>query len=256
MNQAPIKETRILMGMPITVEIVDPGASQEIVDQVYSYFEFIDEKFSTYKPLSEISLVNQGALAMDETSPEMITVFDLAEQWREETDGYFNIEHAGIYDPSGLVKGWAISNAAEILRQSGCQNYYVEAGGDFQVAGKNRHGQSWRVGIRNPFNVGEIVKVLSVSDRGVATSGTYIRGQHIYDPVSGRETIDDIVSLTVIGPDIYETDCFATAAFAMGRDGINYIETLDGFEGYMIDINHMATFTSGFERYVNDAALD
>src|SRR5258706_490587 len=131
----------------------------------------------------------------------------------------------------------------------------VDAGGDIQVFGKNNEGRDWRVGIRNPFNMDEIVKVLAVSDCGVATSGTYVRGQHIYNPKDSEETIPEIVSLTVIGPNIYDADRFATAAFAMGRDGIIFIERLEGFEGYMIDKNGLATLTSGFEGYVcNDSA--
>jgi FAD:protein FMN transferase len=94
------------------------------------------------------------------------------------------------------------------------------------------------------------VKVLSVTDCGVATSGTYVRGQHIYNPKQAGQLITDIVGLTVIGPDIYEADRFATAAFAMGRESIQFIERLDGFEGYMIDRDGQATFTSGFTRYV------
>jgi thiamine biosynthesis lipoprotein ApbE len=60
----------------------------------------------------------------------------------------------------------------------------------------------------------------------------------------------DVVSLTVIGPNVYEADRFATAAFAMGKKGIYFIEQLPGFEGYMIDTSAQATYTSGFERYV------
>lgn len=40
-----------------------------------------------------------------------------------------------------------------------------------------------------------------------------------------------MVSLTVIGPDIYEADRFATAAFAMGVDGIYFLEKLGGVRG-------------------------
>lgn len=245
-----MQQTRILMGMPVTINIVGPGARQAIFDRVFAYFEYVDEKFSIYKPYSEISLINQHAQALDEASYDMQRVFRLSEQFRKATGGYFNIQHTGKFDPSGLVKGWAISNAAEIIRQAGYANYYVDAGGDFQVEGKNSQGQNWRVGIRNPFNIQEIVKVLSVSGCGVATSGTYIRGQHIYNPVEGADEINDIASLTVIGEDVYEADCYATAAFAMGQKGIAFIEALDGFEGYMIDCQRQATFTSGFERYV------
>ena len=74
-----------------------------------------------------------------------------------------------------------------------------------------------------------------MKDEGVATSGTYIRGLHIYNPRGGNEPVSDIVSLTVIGPNIHDADRFATAAFAMGAAGINFIEQLPGYEGYIID---------------------
>ncbi len=274
-----VSETRLMWGMPITVGIVDsefsslfslslqreienfenwlqPAGFQtsikatDLILQVFDYFEYIDNKFSTYKQNSEISLINQGHLKIKDASSDMQTVFALAEKLRIETGGYFNITHDGKIDPSGLVKGWALSNAADLLCRSGCDNFFVEAGGDFQAVGMNAEGKPWSVGIRNPFQVDEIVKVLSISNRGVATSGTYIRGQHIYNLIDGVRD-EDILSITVIGPNVYETDCYATAAFAMGRKGIRFIESVDGFEGYMIDRNQQATFTSGFNRYVN-----
>ena len=277
-----VLETRLMWGMPITVAIVEPissprhfyrsqqgGASDNpgrlrwpeppqatnrgvgLISRVFDYFTYVDDKFSTYKSNSEISLINQGALTIDEASLDMRTVFALAEELRLQTNGYFNISQDGKIDPSGLVKGWALSNAANMLRDAGCEDFYVEAGGDFQAVGVNAEGRPWGVGIRNPFNIGEIVKVLAISNRGVATSGTYIRGQHIYDPVTGGPPDPEILSITVIGPDVYEADCYATAAFAMGRKGIRFIESLAGFEGYMIDSSKRATLTTGFERYVD-----
>ena len=238
------------MGMPVTLEIIDPNASIELLEAVFAYFETIDARFSTYKDSSEISRINRHELTLEDASADMKTVFEMADQLRLKTDGYFDIQHAGAYDPSGLVKGWAIFNAAEMIRQKGMTNFYVDAGGDIQAAGKNNQGQAWRVGIRNPFKLDEIVKVLSISGCGVATSGAYVRGAHIYNPKNLIEPITDIVSLTVIGPDVYDADCYATAAFAMGKEGINFIQGLVGFEGYMIDRNRRATFTSGFSRYV------
>ena len=120
--------------------------------------------------------------------------------------------------------------------------------------GHNAAGEPWSIGIKNPFKQTEIVKTLRVSGVGVATSGTYIRGDHIYNPKAARESgggnpIDEIVSLTVIGPNIYEADRFATAAFAMGADGIHFIEGLSGYEGYIINKDKIATMTTGFEKY-------
>jgi len=245
-----VKQTRLMMGMPITVEVVDASVTAEAFDRVFAYFGYIDAKFSTYKDTSEISRINRGEITLREASSDMQLIFALAELTRQETDGYFNIRHNGSIDPSGIVKGWAIQNAADLLLDLGYQNFYVDAGGDVQVMGRNAQGESWRLGIGNPFNLQQVVKTLGLSDCGIATSGTYIRGSHIYNPLDAGDPLDEIVSLSVIGPNVYEADRFATAAFAMGRDGIRFIEQLDGFEGYMIDRKGLATLTTGFARYV------
>ncbi len=181
----------------------------------------------------------------------MKQVLKLCQQTKQETNGYFDIKQPdGQLDPSGLVKGWATGQAAWHLRDDGIRNFRIDAGGDVQISGHNSHGGPWRIGIRNPFDRDEVVKVVQVSSEGVATSGTAVRGQHIYNPREPDQPITDIASLTVIGPDIYEADRFATAAFAMGVRGIKFIESRPGLEGYMIGADKQATFTSGFERYV------
>ena len=244
-----MKQTSLIMGMPITVEVVDATVTQDDLEIVFAYFVSVDEIFSTYKTTSEISRINAGKLLTSQYSEDMKAILALSAQTKEDTAGYFDIQHDGIYDPSGLVKGWAIHNAANILRTRSFHNFYVEAGGDIQVSG-TKDNRPWRVGIRNPFKHSEIVKVLALTQQGIATSGTAARGQHIYDPYHRSRPLVEVASITVIGPNVYEADRFATAAFAMGRKGIQFIEKLTGFEGYMIDAEARATFTSGFERYV------
>src|SRR6478609_673138 len=123
-----MRETRILMGMPITVEVllptvnpdnapasvperIDLPCAKEAIDAVFTYFEYVDEKFSTYKETSEISLINRKELAVEHASSDMQRVFALCAETKQRTGGYFDIAHDGRYDPSGLVKGWAIQNA-------------------------------------------------------------------------------------------------------------------------------------------------
>jgi thiamine biosynthesis lipoprotein len=245
-----MKQTRLMMGMPISVEILDLGVTPEIIDKVFASFDSVDRRFSTYRWDSEISRFNRGEISRAEFSPDMREVFVLSEKTKRQTDGYFDIYHQGLWDPSGLVKGWAIYKASQLVHGWGFQDFYVDAGGDIQAFGHNAAGHEWRVGIRNPFRQDQIVKVIHLSGAGIATSGTYVRGNHIYDPHSSGPLGDDLVSLTVIGPNVYEADRFATAAFAMGRKGISFIEGLKGFEGYAIDKAGLATFTSGFEAWV------
>lgn len=248
-----MKQTRLMMNMPITVEIVDARARARHFDAVFALFERIDKQFSPFKETSETTLVDRGLLRLHECSPEMRTILQLAEETRRETDGFFDVRGSGHFNPVGIVKGWAIRKAAKLLEREGFHDFYVEAGGDIQLSGKNADGTDWAVGIRNPFAPSEVIKVLELSDRGVATSGNYVRGDHIYDPLrDGVAPEGDIVSLTVIGPNVYEADRFATAAFAMGRQGIGFVERRPGLEGYMIDERGLATYTSGFEEYVAD----
>jgi len=238
------------MGMPITIEIVDPMAAR-IMDEVFAYFRGVDQRFSTYKPESEISAFNQGLIAPEKLSAEMQEVLTIAEQTKRETNGYFDIRRAdGTLDPSGVVKGWAIRNAARLIEGHGVENYFVEAGGDIQSGGRPAEDQEWKFGIRNPFAESQIIKALAPRGKGIATSGTSARGQHIYNPHRMNNPIEDIVSLTVIGANVLEADRFATAAFAMGRAGIHFIEKTPGLEGYLVDTQGIATLTRGFGAYV------
>jgi thiamine biosynthesis lipoprotein len=245
-----MKQTRLMMDMPITIEIADPGAPAHAAESAFAFFTWVDATFSTYRSDSEISKINDGRLALAQASEPVREIFQLAEETREDTGGYFDIRREGRFDPSGIVKGWAIHNAALLLRRQGHANLSVDAGGDIQMFGDSPDGGPWRVGIRSPFEPSASVKTLALTDCGVATSGRYFRGEHIYNPLRPGPLDGSVASLTVIGPNIYEADRFATAAFAMGAAGVNFIEGLAGFEAYQIDQAGIATFTSGFTGFV------
>ena len=245
-----MRETRIIMGMPVTVEVVD-ATTPDLMTRVFQWFEAVDARFSTYRADSEISRFNRGEVSDADLSAEMKEVFALARATETESEGFFNMRRAdGTRDPSGIVKGWAIKKAAERLSAEGCRKFYVDAGGDIQARGHNQDGEEWRVGLRSPFQLSDIIKVVAPRGLGIATSGSYIRGAHIWNPHAPREALSDVLSLTVIGPDVLEADRFATAGFAMGADGIYFIESLPGFEAYQVNARGMATQTTNFQDYV------
>ncbi|MFA5840821.1 MAG: FAD:protein FMN transferase [Candidatus Paceibacterota bacterium] len=246
-----MKQVQIIMGTPVIIEIRDEEAREEIFEEVFNYFRYVDQKFSTYKADSEITAINDKKIKMEEMSTDMKTVFELSEETKNLTNGYFDIvTPSGSYDTSGMVKGWSIYNASKILKKNGVKNFTVEAGGDVQTSGRNKEGEKWCIGIQNPFNKKrEVVKKVYLDDNGIATSGNYVRGRHIYNPKDKDDSLADIVSLTVIGPNIFEADRYATAAYAMGKEGIFFIEKLDGYEGCSIDKDGIATMTTGFENY-------
>lgn len=240
-------QTRLIMGMPISICLVDDRAVAKSFESAFSYFDAVDHRFSTYKADSEISALNAGRICLGAVSPEMGEVLALAEKTRVESDGYFDIRRPdGSIDPSGIVKGWAVRNAARLLRDAGHRNFFVDAGGDIQAEGYNEDGEEWRTGIRNPFAEAEIIGAVQLSNQGIATSGIYVRGRHIYNPKRPGDTLGEILSITVIGADVLEADRFATAACAMGARGIHFLEQTAGLEGLMVDANGISTQTSGF----------
>lgn len=249
-----MRRTALIMGMPITVVVPDrecaENASREgLADTVFDYLRRVDEQFSPYKPSSETSRIGRREIAPEESSAEMQEVLRLSEETKQITNGYFDVWFQGRFDPSGLVKGWAISKAAGTLDAAGLVSFCIEAGGDIETRGANDEGQPWAIGLRNPFEPSKLMRKVLLGNRGIATSGTYIRGQHIYNPRTGGRA-SEIGSLTVIGPNAYEADRIATAAFAMGHDGVKFIAGREDLDAYMVDLSGVATFTAGFARYV------
>ena len=92
---------------------------------------------------------------------------------------------AGGLDPSGLVKGWSVSGAAQILDVAGARNYSINAGGDVLAWGDVQPGKPWRIGVRNPWDARTMACVLKAHDLAIATSGAYERGQHVIVPQTG-----------------------------------------------------------------------
>jgi thiamine biosynthesis lipoprotein len=248
-----MRRTEIIMGMPITVVVPEREREDRNVDAaaeaVFAFFRRVDERFSPYKADSETSKIGRREIPPSETSPEMQEVLRLSEETRRMTNGYFNVWFQDRFDPSGLVKGWAITRAAEMLDSAGFVSFSIEAGGDIETRGANDDGQPWSIGIRNPFDPSTIIRTVKLTNQGIATSGTYVRGEHIYNPRTG-EKANEIASLTVIGPNAYEADRFATAAFAMGRAGVEYVAGLTGLDAYMVEWSGTATLTPGFAGYV------
>jgi thiamine biosynthesis lipoprotein len=242
-----IKKT-VIMAMPITVCIEEKDVKSKDIKEVFDYLKRIDNKFSIFKKHSEISKINRGEVLKKDYSPLMRKIISLCLLTKKQTNGYFDIEINGKIDPSGIIKGYAINEAAKMLLNKGYKNFFVEIAGDAQTHG-TKNGQSWKIGIQNPFNKKEIVKTVGLINKGIATSGNYIKGKHIFNPKT-NEFADDIASITVIASNVYEADRFATAAFAMGEKGIEFIASQKGLEGYMIKKDRTAVFTPGFEKYV------
>ena len=236
------------MGMPVTVHVVDASAEESWLDAVYADFVALDEVFSPFRPDSTVSRINRGEVEEANAGSLVRQAIDLCRLYQQATRGYFTAWIRGTFDPSGLVKGWAIDRGATILAEKGCRNFYLDAGGDVQARGRNEEGLPWRVGIRHPVERDKVARVVLAEDLAVATSGSYEKGDHIVNPYADRPAAD-LLSFTVVGPDILSADVYATAAFAMGDAGLESMNWVAGCEGVAIIRSLQVSCVADVARY-------
>jgi len=247
-------------GTTISIDVPD-RVDPTVLDECFAWFQRVDDLFSTWRDDTEIMRIGRGELAAGHASDEVQIVLELAEQLRLESNGAFDIAagrgakvppRPGLapLDPSGIVKGWAVERAGEILTAAGASCFFINAGGD--VVARGRPGDApngWRVGIQHPWERDLVVAVLEVVDRGVATSGLYERGDHVLDPRTGRPATT-LASVTVVGPDLAIADAYATAAVVLGPgEGMRWLASRAGYEGMAITDSRAVLLTPGFDRY-------
>jgi thiamine biosynthesis lipoprotein len=68
------------------------------------------------------------------------------------------------------------------------------------------------------------------------------------DPSGARR--EPVESLTVVGPRLAWVDAFATAAFVMGRDGVEWVATHDDYDAIAITEDGECWASEGFERLI------
>ena len=230
-----------IMGTAIGIDVRDPDLPPSAVEEAFAHLRRADAQFSTYRAQSEVSRLGRGELRIEDCSLELRQVLALAEQLRIDSHGAFDVRgyrRDGALDPSGIVKGWAVQEASWILDAAGARNFAINAGGDVLVRGEPMPGHPWRIGIRHPNRADAVAHVVEMRDGAVATSGLYERGEHIADPLNG--TVPTAwLSLTVIGPSLTYADAYATAAFAMGVQGLAWIGTHHGYRGIGITVDEV-----------------
>lgn len=253
-GRAGLHHVEFVMGMAVSIDIRDRGTAGEAIDDVVDWLHHVDRTFSTHKPESPISAMGRGEVGLDDVDDEIRDVLRLCEVLRSDSNGAFDVfevpaPNGTRFDPSGMVKGWAIERAAELLERHGCENFCINAGGDIAIRGNPIDNQPWRVGIRHPDEPDRLALVIDASRRlAIATSATYERGAHIVDPRTAEHPTE-LASVTVIGPDLTLADAYATTVFVMGLDGLDWVEAHVGYDAYIITRDDLTYWTDGFAQY-------
>lgn len=173
-------------------------------------------------------------------------------------------------DFGAVAKGYAVDEIAKILRQHGIKHFLVEIGGDLFAGGRNQANRPWRVGVNRPSPEAagdDVILVLELQDRAVATSGDYRQFfrhadqmySHVLDPRTGFPVRNRVAAVTVLAPCAAVADALATGLMVLGVDaGLAVVEQLadtealfvsrDATEGWTLAVSSGFRAATGLER--------
>lgn len=157
-------------------------------------------------------------------------------------------------DMGAVGKGYAGDLVIEVLKEYGVESALINLGGNVQAIGSRPDGNDWRLGIRAPWEEGNL-GVLRISDAAVVTSGGYENyfedeeGNiywHILDPSTGYPADGGLQAVTIIGEEGKLCDALSTALFVMGEDGaVKYWRANGGFDMLLVTEDGEIILTEG-----------
>ncbi|GAB3602700.1 FAD:protein FMN transferase [Microbacterium aureliae] len=224
----PRRHVRVehIMGTAISIQVIGDvrdGVLEAAAEACFADLRRADRVFSPFRDDSDILRLARGELADAAADPWVGQVAEACERAQAETGGLFTAWWSGVFDPTGLVKGWAVERAARahlapLVGERGVLAAGINAGGDMQLFTAADAEWVWRVGIADPTaGPARTFATVEVREGGVATSGSAERGAHVVDPRSGRPA-RGVASATVVSSSLTHADVWATAAVAAGFD--------------------------------------
>ena len=121
-----------IYGTTYSIKIAENKSYSYLDTQIKAELNRIDFVFSTYKPTSEISLINEDPNRV--WSDEFRNLFNLSNEISNLSEGAFSPNDANGFDFSAIGKGYAIDKIAELMEKNGVNNYFIEIGGEISYS--------------------------------------------------------------------------------------------------------------------------
>ena len=182
----------------------------------------------------------------------------------------FNDDDKSIYlqekgmqlDLGAIAKGFITDEVVTVLKKAGVTTSIIDLGGNVFVMGNSIRSTEgnpvkWTVGIQDPNQARNVVLgQIPEANMSLVTSGIYERYlevdgrkyHHIFDPKTGYPFDNGIAGVTIICKKSIDGDGLSTTIFALGiKEGMDYINKLDGVEAVFVTTDDEVFVTSGIE---------
>lgn len=278
-----VTTSRPAMGTLVSISAL--GRSRDLLDeaigQAFVEMERLIAIFSRFEAASALTVLNDTG-RLDAPPPELAHVVSRALRYAAITRGAFDITVEPLLRPDadlaaalllvggaqvavsqrtirfgktgmgltldGIAKGYIVDAIARALNARGVRAFLINAGGDIRAAGTRETGRPWSVGVWDPDAPGVFPDIIHLSDAAVATSGKYVRGDHIVDGVTGRSP-NHHISVSVLAPTAMAADALATALFVLdARRAVTLVESLANCECLLLTSDGRQLRSSGWRK--------
>lgn len=261
---APHRIVRVeqIMGTAMSIHVLSRDDSPRestarAIESCFAELRDLDRVFSTYRDGSDIMRLARGEIVLGDADLRVAEVEAASRAAAIATGGLFSAMWRGWFDPTGIVKGWAVESAARRHLASLVEHEIavgINAGGDLQLFTAPDADWRWNIAVADPHRPGEAIATLEVADGAVATSGSAERGHHIIDPRTG-EAARGTASATVVADGLAQADLWATAAVVAGFEDRSWIPRSGTRTGIVIaEDGRVSRWIDGMTVDVVDAA--
>ena len=158
-------------------------------------------------------------------------------------------------DLGALAKGYIADKVKALLLDRGVESGVIDLGRNILLIGEKPGEVPFSIGIQSPTDAGNLLRVLSLRDRSLVTSGTYeryferdgVRYHHVLDPFTGFPADRGLLAVTVLSSSSLWGDGLSTACLLLGaEEGMALIDSLPEAEALFVLTDGTVQTTAGF----------
>lgn len=219
-----------------------PDRLSRLWEELVADVRRLEGMLNRFSPDSEISRLNRDARqAPVLLSDEMWRIVVDCKRYYIQTDGFFDItlrdfnavflsasdksvfftEGNLSFDFGGYAKGYALKHMRQLIAREGLERALVNFGNSSVLAvGTHPRGESWKVGIDNPYIPGKQIGQVELRDTSLSTSGNMpSHPRHILNPFTG-EYVTERKMVSVVAGDPVDAEVLTTVLMIAGADKI------------------------------------
>ena len=158
-------------------------------------------------------------------------------------------------DLGALAKGYIADKVKALLLERGVQSGVLDLGRNILLIGEKPGHTPFSIGVKSPVDAGELVRILSLRDKSLVTSGTYERYfehdgrryHHVLDPFTGFSADTGLLAVTILSESSLWGDALSTACLLLGTEkGMALVDSVPDAEALFVLADGSIVTSAGF----------